>query len=109
MTDAPPPPEDKAQPWEEGRRLPKSLEELEGQKFAFDENVTAVFRKHEDGVVHPHTTIEAELPPSVAEALAKRDLQLKLDTPGLLRVLMDQSSGMSSGDGCISTPGGPSC
>lgn len=58
---------------------------------------------------HIETTIETDLPDFVKEKLKQHDLKLKFHDPEIAKILRDQSEGMVSTDGCISSPGGPSC
>jgi hypothetical protein len=71
--------------------------------------VKSVRREHKDGKLHTETTIEAPLPESVVTALAEHDLKLKFHNPEISAALLDQSAEMIDTDGCISSPGGPSC
>lgn len=52
--------------------------------------------------------IKMPLPQASVETLEKHGI--KIEVRGAERkIFLDQGSGMSEGDGCISNPGGPSC
>jgi hypothetical protein len=78
-------------------------------KPEFAKDVTTRVRRAPDGELHHATTLHVELPDPLDDILRKHDIAVKFNSRELSRILLDQSAGMVSTDGCISSPGGPSC
>ncbi|MBS1868967.1 MAG: hypothetical protein JSS99_04840 [Actinobacteria bacterium] len=78
-------------------------------KPEFANDVKTRLRRAPDGELHHATTVHVDLPEPLAEILKRHDLAVKFKSRELSRILLDQSAGMVSTDGCISSPGGPGC
>ncbi len=73
------------------------------------DEIQILIREKEDRQLHRLTTIPVDLPEPIVEAINKHGLKIKITNSILAKILPDQGSEMMSTDGCISSPGGPSC